>query len=281
LAHDLIMDKKISKSALARSLGISRSNFYYLPKRPKKDEALKNDLLHAWQEHPAYGHRRMAIHLKVNRKRILRVMRKFKLYPVLVRKKRNYGQKQALSATQNRTKDYKAVSPDTIWAGDFTYLWYHGRYIYLATVLDTFTREVIGWQIGLHHTTRLVIDVLSEARRKRETTPRIFHSDQGSEYASSVCIEWLVKHDILPSHSPKGKPWMNGRQESFFSSFKLEFGKASRFGTLEKLIEGIGQHIFYYNTRRIHSALKMSPHHFHLEWKKNHAGVEKPVSVGV
>ncbi|MFY9268514.1 MAG: IS3 family transposase [Candidatus Manganitrophaceae bacterium] len=270
------MEKQVSKRALARSLGISRSNFYYILRRPLKDEKLKRDLLSVWQEHPAYGHRRIAIHLKVNRKRILRVMRKFKLYPVLVRKKRKYTHKQAFSVIPNRSQEYKAVSPNTIWAGDFTYLWYHGRYIYLATVLDTFTREVIGWQIGLHHTTRLVVDVLVEARRKRNTTPRIFHSDQGSEYASSVCIEWLVKNDILPSHSPKGKPWINGKQESFFSSFKLEFGKASRFKTIDKLIEGIGQHIFYYNTKRIHSALKMPPYDFLLEWRKAHTIIENP-----
>lgn len=275
------MDKKISKRALARSLGISRSNLYYIPKLPFKDEVLKKDLLGAWVEHPAYGHRRMAIHLKVNKKRILRVMKKFKLYPVLVRKKRNYSQTSVLCATPNRLKDYKAITPDTIWVGDFTYLGFHGRYIYLATVLDSFTREVIGWQIGLHHTTRLVIDVLLEAKRKRETTPRIFHSDQGSEYASTACVEWLVKHDILPSHSPKGKPWVNGRQESFFSSFKLEFGKASRFPTLEKLIEGIGQHIFYYNFKRIHSALKMPPKQFYDDWKKNHSPQEKTEPEGV
>jgi len=68
---------------------------------------------------------------------------------------------------------------------------------------------------------------------------------------------------------------VNGRQESFFSSFKLEFGKASRFKTLDKLVEGIGQHIFYYNTKRIHSAFKMPPQSFHAEWKKNHYTAEK------
>ncbi len=270
------MDKKISKRALARSLGISRSNLYYVPKRPAKDEALRKQLMEIWREHPAYGHRRMAMHLKINKKRILRVMRKFKLYPVLVRKKRSYRQRQTSTVIPNRIKEYRAVSPDTVWVGDFTYLWYCGRYIYLATVLDTFTREVIGWQIGLHHTTQLVVDVLLEARRKRETTPRIFHSDQGSEYASAQCIEWLVANNILPSHSPKGKPWINGRQESFFSSFKLEFGKASRFRTFDKLIEGIGQHIFYYNTKRIHSALKMPPQQFRLEWKESHTDNKKP-----
>ena len=67
----------------------------------------------------------------------------------------------------------------------------------------------------------------------------------------------------------------------FFSSFKLEFGKASRFPTIEKLTEGIGQHIFYYNTRRIHSAFKMPPQSFHLEWKKKHARIGKPKPEGV
>lgn len=270
------MEKQVSKRALARSLGISRSTLYYNPIRPLRDEALKKELHAIWQEHPAYGHRRIALHLNMNRKRVIRVMRKFKLYPVLVRKKRSYGHSQVISEVPNRTKDLKPVFPNTIWAGDFTYLWYHGRYVYLATVLDSFTREVIGWQIGLHHTSRLVIDVLVEAVRKRETTPRIFHSDQGSEYASSMCVEWLVKNNILPSHSPKGKPWMNGRQESFFSSFKLEFGKASRFPTIEKLIEGIGRHINYYNSRRIHSALKMPPSAFLAEWRRAQSSTEKP-----
>ncbi len=68
-----------------------------------------------------------------------------------------------------------------------------------------------------------------------------------------------MKHGIKPSWSPKGKPWTNGRQESFFSSFKLEFGKPSRFKTIEDLMEGIGTYLHYYNTLRIHSALKMPP----------------------
>jgi len=254
-----------SKAALARSLGISRQGLYYRPRRPERDETLRDILASIWQKHPAYGHRRLAIHLGMNKKRILRVMHKYKLYPVLRRKRRIYGQRTILSEIPNRIKDLKPDRMNMIWAGDFTCLWYQGRYVYLATVLDTFTREIIGWQIGLHHTTRLVLDVLEEARRKREETPQYFHSDQGSEYASGACIEWLVTRDILPSHSPKGKPWHNGRQESFFSSFKFEFGKTNRYRTIEKLIEAIGKYIHYYNNERIHGALKMPPQTFRLK----------------
>ncbi|TSD08460.1 MAG: Integrase catalytic region [Parcubacteria group bacterium Greene0714_4] len=252
----------MSKSALARSLGVSRSTLYYVPKQPKKDELLKEHIIHALEEHPAYGHRRLALHLKTNKKRILRVMHKYGIEPRIRRRRPKYGRKTSQSGIPNRIRGICPIAPNVIWAGDFTYLWYAGRNIYLATAIDLFTREVVGWQIGVHHTSQLVIDVLQESLRKRLQTPMIFHSDQGSEYASHACILWLVSHRIKPSHSPKGKPWHNGGQESFYSSFKLEFGKASRFATLESLIEGIGRHIHYYNTERIHSALKMPPREF-------------------
>jgi len=120
-------------------------------------------------------------------------------------------------------------------------------------------------------------DVLQESLHHREQAPKFFHSDQGSEYASQSCIQWLVKHGIAPFWSPKGKPWTNGRQESFFSSFKLEFGRAICFKTIEDLIEGIGKYIHYYNTDRIHSAHKMPPRVFYEsgEWKK-----QKRISKG-
>jgi transposase InsO family protein len=109
--------------------------------------------------------------------------------------------------------------------------------------------------------------VLEEAIRKREASPSIFHSDQGSEYTAHACIQWIVDHKILPSHSPKANPWRNGHQESFYDKFKLEFGKPSRHATIEILMEAIGRYIHYYNTRRIHSSLKMPPRAFFLSEK--------------
>jgi putative transposase len=83
--------------------------------------------------------------------------------------------------------------------------------VYLATVMDSFTREVVAWQLGWHHTSQLDVDALVEAVRKRGRVPQLFHSDQGSEYTSQACVQWLVRQQILPSNSPKGKPWNNGR----------------------------------------------------------------------
>lgn len=256
------MEKKISKSSLARSLGISRGSLYYVPRQILKDNILKEKIINTLEEHPAYGHKRIAIHLDIGKNRALRVMALFGIKPKIRRRMPKYGAKTSLSGIPNRTQGISPVAPNVIWVGDFTYLHFHGNIVYFATVIDRFTREILAWQVGLHHTTQLILDVLEDAYIKRGGA-YIFHSDQGSEYTSNACIEWLIKHKILPSHSPKSKPWKNGHQESFFDKFKLEFGKASRHETIENLIEAIGRYIHYYNTRRIHTSLKMPPRVFY------------------
>ena len=262
MARSLLVEKKLSKSALARSLGISRSSLYYIPKQIIKDAILRDRIVDTLKDHPAYGHKRVALDLGIGKNRALRVMAKFGIRPHIRRKMPRYGRRTSVSGIPNRTQGISPIAPNVIWVGDFTELSFHRSRVYLATVIDRFTREIIGWQIGLHHTTRLVLDVLEESVRKRGGVSNIFHSDQGSEYTAHACIEWLVNHHILPSHSPKAKPWKNGHQESFFDKFKLEFGKPSRHQTIELLIEAIGRYIHYYNTRRIHSALKMPPRVF-------------------
>lgn len=262
------MGRATSKAALARSLGISRAALYYHPRRPAKDEVLRERILQVLKEHPAYGHRRIALHLKMNKKRILRVMNLYRIRPTIQRRRKYPTQSQdILGITPNLLKDANPTKPNDIWVGDFTELWFHGRKLYLATVMDYYTREILSWQLGLHHTATLVIDVLKEAQRKRGTTPQMFHSDQGSEYTSLACVEWLVRHHIRPSNSPKGKPWHNGRQESFYSTFKLEFGRIHIYATIETLIEALGRYVHYYNTKRIHSALKMPPRAFYEKTK--------------
>lgn len=265
MAREHIWDGQASKSAFARSLGISRAALYYRPRRPAKDEVLRERILAVLADHPAYGHRRIALTLQVNKKRVLRVMQRFHIRPTVIRKGKypRFSKEIITAATPNRLRDFCPIRPNALWVGDFTHLWFHGRYLYLATVMDYVTRELIAWQLGLHHSAQLVIDVLEEAVRKRERVPQLFHSDQGSEYTSAACVGWLIRHAILPSNSPKGKPWTNGRQESFYASFKLEFGKAHHYTTLELLTEAIGRYIHYYNTRRIHGTLKMTPRQFY------------------
>jgi len=267
------MEFPLSKSELARLLAVSRQSMYYTPVKDKKDLELKQKIERIWAQHPAYGSRSLAWHSGVNRKRIQRIMRKYGLEP-RIRPKNRYPGKNTKKATieeaPNRLKSLRPIQPNAFWAGDFTHLSFHGQTVHLATVIDVYTREILAWQAGTHHTQSLVLDVLEHARRKHRITPAIFHSDQGSEYTSMACQEWLMNHGVRPSWSSRGKPWHNGIQESFFRTFKLEFGKPRQYATVPQLLEAIGKYIKYYNTKRIHSALRMSPREFHRakKWKR-------------
>jgi putative transposase len=254
----------LSIARMADILGVARSSFYYQHKQPEKDDILKAKIEAVQREHPAYGHRRIALELGINKKRVLRVMRQYDLFPtVWANGKKKPSKSKKDSGVPNLAKHRCAIAPNSIWAGDFTYLKFQGQFLYLATVMDVFTREIIAWDLGTRHTSALVQDVLTAAIQTRARAPDIFHSDQGSEYTSQACQELLKKYNILPSHSPKGRPWHNGYQESFYNSFKRELGHINRFSHLEYLYEAISSLIHYYNHKRIHSALKMSPKQFH------------------
>jgi transposase InsO family protein len=159
----------------------------------------------------------------------------------------------------NVLKLFCPLRPNIIWAGDFTYLWLLGQFWYVATVIDVYTREIIGWHIANHHTTALISEAFMDAVRRSGTAPRWFHSDQGSEYVSGTYGLVLQAYDTIPSHSKKSSPWQNGYQESFYSNFKLELGNPQRFNQIGELMEAVHQQMHYYNMRRIHTSLRMSP----------------------
>lgn len=252
-----------NKTELAKLLSVSRQSLYYRRKRQTKDEELKKRIRGALRAHPAYGYRTVALHLGINKKCVQRVMQTYDLRPKILPKKNVTGRKTFVSEQRNlipnRIKTICPLQPNVLWAGDFTKLWFHGHVVHLATIIDLFTREIIAWQAGTHHTRSLILDVLRSAKRKRRRTAHIFHTDQGSEYTSQECMEWLILHDIFPSWSTKGKPWQNGIQESFYKTFKLEFGSPNQYASLPALLEAIGIYMHYYNTKRIHSSLKMTP----------------------
>ena len=252
----------IAKTKLAQELGISRASLYYRPRKPAQDEALKQKIVAVMADHPAYGQRRVALALERNAKPIRRVMRLFRLKPRIRR-----GQRPAKPDDQNRQETrvvniLKTLCPiraNIVWAGDFTYFWFIDRFWYLVTVIDLFTREIVGWHVANHHTTALIIEAFHDARRRTDHSSRWFHSDQGSEYVAGAYELMLAAAGTLPSHSRKSSPWQNGHQESFYANFKLELGNVSRFSEVGELIEAIHQQISYYNERRIHTALKMPP----------------------
>lgn len=259
--------RKGTKKALAKKLGIARSTLYYAPKRPPADEEDRARITAVMSEHPAYGHRRVAIALGLNHKKANRLMRKYKLKPKVRRgfhhmKPDDLG--RPATRVGNVTKILCPIRPNVLWAGDFTYIWFCGRFWYVATVIDVRTREVLGWHVANHHTTALVMEAFTDAVRRTGTAPQFFHSDQGSEYVSGGYESLLAAYGTSPSHSRKSSPWQNGHQESFYANFKLEMGDIRRFIDVGALIEAISQQIAYYNHRRIHLALKMPPVQYRL-----------------
>jgi transposase InsO family protein len=254
--------RKGTKVALAKKLGVSRSSLYYKPKKPPLDEGWRQKIIAVMEEHPAYGSRRISLALGANRKGVQRIMQKFKLKPKLRRgfrliKLNDLGRPE--TRVTNILKILCPIRPNVAWAGDFTYFWLLGRFWYVATVIDVFSREIVGWHLGSHHTTSLIMEAFEDALRRTNAPPKYFHSDQGSEYVSGAYESLLATHGTVPSHSRKSSPWQNGYQESFYNNFKLELGDVRGFTDVGAFMEAVSQQISYYNTRRIHGILKMPP----------------------
>ena len=241
-------------------IGYSRTHHYYQHRQPVKDWYTKQLIETALRDHPSYGHKRLALHLKMNKKKVLRVMKLFGIKPYRRTTPKVYTKPKDI-VFPNYLMTEVPCGPGDIYASDFTYVKYRGKWIYMATVLDVCTREIVGVSILNTHTTQLVMNALSAAILHR-APPRIIHSDQGSEYASKDYASLIQKLKIKQSMSAPSCPWENGYQESFYKGFKLDLGDPNRYHTLGELVAAMYQTINYYNQRRIHSAHGISPRQF-------------------
>lgn len=260
----LLKNPKVNKTRLAKELGVSRSSLYYKPKREQIDLEVKAQIESVMVENPSYGHKRIAIALKLNKKRIRRVMKKYGLKPYRSRYKppKPDDQNKPETIYPNLIKTFCPIRMNIVWASDFTYIKYKGRFMYLATIIDIYTREIIGWNISRYHNKYLVLGALKDALQKTKTQPKYLHSDQGSEYDSDEYTNYAEENNIQISMSKKSSPWENGFQESYYSNFKIDLQDPDSFDTLGELVEAINHTIYYYNHKRIHSELKMSPVQF-------------------
>ena len=256
-----------TKTALAQKLKISRGMLYYKHKKPVEDEKLKVEIEKVLAHHPAYGHRRIAMELGLNRKRIRRIMKKFHLMPKR-RRNQKFIKPDDLGKPEtgyiNLIENFCPIRSNVVWVGDFTHIRFGDCWVYLATVMDIYTREIVGWHFATTHAKDLVIDAFLDALDKRRQVPVYFHSDQGSEYESDEYLKLLENQGVIISMSRKSSPWENGYQESFYSGFKLDIGSTNHYQDLGELIEVVAGTIHYYNTERIHTRLKTAPEKFRL-----------------
>lgn len=260
------MSEKLNKSLLAEKLGISRSSLYYESRLDIKDAPIRDEITDVLASNPFYGHKRIALELKINKKRILRIMKKYGLAPK-TRKSKGFSKPGDIGLPEaeyrNEIAEIAISGPNIVWCGDFTYIWFKNHFFYLATVIDVYTREIIGFAVSRRHNRFLVKAAILDAIKKRGCLPEFFHSDQGSEYQSYEHAEFLTNLGVKVSMSAKASPWQNPYKESFYSQFKLELGNIAQLENDGQLAEAIYRQIYYYNNFRIHTALKMSPKQFY------------------
>ena len=196
-------------------------------------------------------------------------MHKFNLKPPRRKIKKFYTTKSINQTSYtNIIKNIEASFPSQIYVCDLTYIKYQGKFIYLGTVEDIFTREVVSSNLSVKHDSDLALSIVKQALSKSK--PQIFHTDQGSEFMAQKVTNFLELNNVKVSVSDKGSPWQNGFKESFYSRFKDENGDLNRFEDLGKLIEEIYSYINYYNKYRIHTSLKMSPVQFKLKLSESY-----------
>jgi transposase InsO family protein len=240
----------------------------------ERDEIATAQLKAVHKDNPYYGVARFAIELNWTEKKARRIRNLAGITAAKRTKKRHTkpGVAEVTAPTnalkpyvdfkdENRPQDgqtYARMATSGAWVQDFTHIWFMGMWIYVATVLDLRTRRIVGWSIGLRHDAELVHRAVLDALSKYPPPP-ILHSDQGSEYLSYRLQDLCQKLEIELSCSDKASPWQNGFKERFYGTLKDELGPVTRFKDLAELHEGIALTIYYYNHKRIHTALRMSP----------------------
>jgi putative transposase len=263
---------------MCEQLDVSRSGFYAWRERPEsarqqQDEQLAKEVAQVHQEsRGTYGSPRVHAEMrargrKVSRKRVARLMKKQRL---AARKKRrsvrttdsNHSHPVAPNVLE---RDFSPDKPNSTWATDITYVWTGEGWLYLAVVLDLFSRLVVGWSMSEHIDTQLVLGALEMALEGRQPPQGlIHHSDRGSQYASAEYRQALASRGIQCSMSRKGNCWDNAVVESFFSSLKMELVYLTDFDTRHKARSALFEYIeVFYNRRRRHSSLGyLSPMEF-------------------
>jgi transposase InsO family protein len=267
------MKPEFDVKTMCRLLKVSRSGYYEWAtrKKPETDsaeEALKARLVRIFRESRCtYGNRSIRKALAkegvhVGKKRVRRLMKQLKLVPGPVLPNPYAALKSAKEPVvcKHRLKrNFRVNRPDRAWVGDITYIWTHQGWVYLAVVIDLFSRKVVGWAVSQKPDTALCIAALAMAVLKRpyRRWRIMFHSDQGCQYTSQEFREYLRDRGILQSMSRRGQCWDNAPTESFFGTLKHETGidkwSLENLGEVEAaLFDWIE---IWYNNKRLHSTL--------------------------
>lgn len=257
-------------AALCRLLGVTRQGYYAFARRPPSRRVLAEaELCEAIRKVFAdsgetYGSPRVLRELRAqgvraSKRRIERAMRGMGLTPPAPRKRvqTTVRDKSHPVAPNELARDFSATRPNERWVTDITYVWTDEGWAYVATILDLFSRAVVGWAIDVTATTRLALAALHSAVQKRRPTAGLLHhSDRGCQYTSAEYRQQLQGLGVTVSMSRTGNCWDNAVAESFFATLKNELVHRRRWRSVLELRTALFEYIeVFYNRRRLHSSL--------------------------
>jgi putative transposase len=256
-------------SSMCRTLKVNRSGYYAWVNRPKSERALADERLLMtirWSfenSHGIYGSPRVhrdlrEVGIACGKKRVARLMRQAKLRSVRSCKHRRYrAGKPAVTAPNRLQQQFTVANPNQAWVTDITYINTREGWLYLAVVLDLYSRAIVGWAMQPRMTTELALKALMMAMgRRKPKRPVIIHSDQGGQFGSDHYTRWCQENRLLASMSRRGNCYDNAVVESFFSSLKKEQIRRRVYATRDAAQAEVFDYIEgFYNPTRRHSHL--------------------------
>ena len=274
--------KAFPVTVLCTVMRVSRSGFYDYLHRHKSgngsrpdEAALKSRIKEIFdQSRASYGSRRIVKQLiseghQIGRFKVRRIMRQMGLKAKTSKRfKLTTDSRHSFPVAPNiLDRNFEVDSPDRVWTADISYVWTFEGWMYLAIVMDLFSRQIVGWSMDKRMKKKLVLDALAMAYWQRKPSEGLLHhSDRGSQYACHEYQRQLKFYGIIASMSRKGNCWDNAPTERFFRSLKSERLTACRFVTRDQARNEILDYITYYNSIRLHSTLGyLSPMEYEKE----------------
>jgi len=275
-----VIDKLAAKypvQVMCEVLDFPRSSYYY-PPHPRDDAALKAALQRVGEEWPTYGYRRLTVQVRredkivVNTKRVRRLAKLMHLGRKHKRKKRRTTNSQhPFPRYPNLVQDLEIVRPDQVWVVDITYIHLKMEFVYLAVIMDVYTRSIRGWYLSRNLDQDLTLTALKRALKHR--IPEIHHSDQGVQYAATAYTDLLQAAGVAISMAEIGEATQNGYAERLIRTIKEEEVDLSDYLDFADAYHQIGRFLEdVYMRKRIHSSLGyLTPVEFENQWSAQQA----------